>query len=152
MRDWTTSNFKQFYATKISGPPKYPVRKNTCFFFLVRAMPKKMCQTYSQLISNLKLLECQRSLLKVKYTVGKGLKRSFQRCIKLDFMVFLWIYNQINMSNLRPKYLCLGQNNTRNVTLQITIIHLFLLLFTVRWNLAHRWKALFKTFPTVCCI
>ena len=133
-------------SAQISGQEKYML------FFLGSRNAKKMCQTYSQLISNLKLLECQRSLLKVKYTVGKGLKRSFQRCIKLDFMVFLWIYNQINMSNLRPKYLCLGQNNTRNVILQITIIHLFLLLFTVRWNLAHRWKALFKTFPTVCCI
>ena len=134
------------WSGKISGQEKYML------FSLVRAMPKKACQTYSQLISNLKQLECQRLLLKVKYTVWKGLKRSFQRCIKLDFIIFRWIYNQINMSNLRPKNYVLARITHEYVVLQVTIIHLFLLLFTINWNLAHRWKALLKPFPTACCI
>ena len=84
------------------------------------------------------------------------LERAWKELSNGVLILALWLFFEYIIKITCP---ILGQKNDvltiitqEYVILQVTIIHLFLLLLTIIWKLTHRWKALFNIFPTVCFI
>ena len=138
------------YARKKAGPGKKPVLKKIHAFFSCFA-------------------QCQKSRTHNSFTTWNGqsinnfckklntqLERAWKELSNGVLILALWLFLEYIIKITCP---ILGQKNDvltiitqEYVILQVTIIHLFLLLLTIIWKLTHRWKALFNIFPTVCFI